>query len=37
MMLDTTIFYTLIPALMTLMFTQGHRVTAKLKLVLPLR
>ena len=33
MMLSTTNLYSLIPVWMTLMFTQGHRVTGKLELV----
>ena len=32
-MLNTTKFYSLIPLLMTLMFTQGHRDRGKLELV----
>ena len=32
-MLNTTKHYSLIPVLMTLMFTQGHRITGKLELV----
>ena len=35
-MIDTTELYILIPVRMTLFFTQGHRVTRKLRLVQPL-
>ena len=33
MVLDTTELYSLIPVLMTLMFTQGHRVMGKLEIM----